>query len=143
MKKYFFLSLSFLFAQNLISQNTMTPELLWQLGRVGLNDVSPDGKTVVYSVRHYDIEGNSGSSDLYAISTNGSDNGNARQLTRMEGSEGDAQYRPDGSKIGFLHKGHLWEMNPDGSGAIQISNVMMNGYKYAPAGKQKSFSSLM
>ncbi len=132
MKKYTFLLLSFFIAHAIVSQNKMTPELLWQLGRVGLNDVSPDGKTVVYSVRHYDIEANSGSSDLYAISTDGSDNGKARQLTSMEGSEGDAQFRPDGSKIGFLHKGNLWEMNPDGSDVQKISNVAMNGFKYSP-----------
>ena len=85
MKKYLFLLLTFLFSQHLISQNTMTPELLWQLGRVGLNTVSPDGKTVIYSIRHYDLENNSGSSDLYAINSDGSDNRKARQLTNMEG----------------------------------------------------------
>ena len=104
MKKYFFLFLTFLFAQSLISQNTMTPELLWQLGRIGLNAVSPDGKTVVYSVRHYDIEGNSGSSDLYSIRTDGSDRGNAKQLTNMEGNEGDASFIPGSNKIAFCAK---------------------------------------
>ncbi len=117
----------------------MTPELLWQLGRVGLNDVSPDGKTVVYSVRYYDVEGNTGSSDLYAISTDGSDTGNAVRLTSMEGSEGDAQFRPDGNKIGFLHKGNLWEMKPDGSEARQVSNIIMNGFHYSPDGKKILF----
>lgn len=139
MKKYIIFFLTFLFFQNLFSQNKMTPELLWELGRVGLSDISPDGKTVVYSVRYYDIEGNNSSSDLYAISTDGSDNGNARQLTNMPGSEGDAQYTPDGSKIGFLHKGNLWEMSPDGSNAQQASNLVMNGFQYAPAGNRILF----
>jgi dipeptidyl aminopeptidase/acylaminoacyl peptidase len=139
MKKYIVLFISFLFFQNLFSQDKMTPELLWQLGRVGLSDISPDGKTVVYSVRYYDIENNNSSSDLYAISTDGSDNGNAKQLTNMPGSEGDALYTPDGSKIGFLHKGNLWEMNTDGSNAQQVSNLIMNGFKYAPAGNRILF----
>lgn len=139
MKKYIVLLLSFLFFQNLFSQDKMTPELLWQLGRVGLSDISPDGKTVVYSVRYYDIENNNSSSDLFAINTDGSDKGNARQLTNMPGSEGDAQYTPDGSKIGFLHKGNLWEMNPNGSDAQQASNLIMNGFKYAPAGNRILF----
>ena len=139
MKKYSLLFLAFLFFQNLFSQKTMTPELLWQLGRVSLQDLSPDGKTVVYSVRHYDVEGNSGSSDLYAISSDGSDQGNARQLTQMEGSEGDAQFTPDGSKIGFLHQGNLWQMNPDGSQAKQVSNVSMNGFHFSPSGNKILF----
>lgn len=136
MKKYFFILFTICSLNSLFAQKTMTAELLWELGRVGLNDVSPDGKTVVYSVRHYDIQGNSGSSNLYAISTDGATKGKPVQLTNMEGSEGDAQYIPDGSRIGFLHKGRLWEMNTDGSKARQTSNVMMNGYKYAPAGNR-------
>ena len=139
MKKYIFFFFAFLISQNLISQIKMTPELLWQLGRVGLNGISPDGKTVVYSIRHYDIEANNGSSDLYAISTDGSDNGNPRQLTNMEGSESEAQYTPDGSRIGFLHKGNLWEMSPGGDAPLQISNVALNGYKYSPAGNKLLF----
>ncbi|MEZ4955662.1 MAG: S9 family peptidase [Saprospiraceae bacterium] len=139
MKKYVVFFLTFLFFQNLFSQDKMTPELLWQLGRVGLSDISPDGQTVVYSVRYYDIENNNSSSDLFAINTDGSDKGNARQLTNMPGSEGDAQYTPDGSKIGFLHKGNLWEMNPDGSNAQQASNLIMNGFQYAPAGNRILF----
>ena len=139
MKQYILLLLAFLSTHILISQNKMTPELLWQLGRVSLNDVSPDGNTVVYSVRHYDIGANSGSSDLYAISTDGSDNGNAHQLTNMEGSEGDAKYLPDGSKIAFLHKGYLWAMNPDGTDAKEVSRVKMNGFKFSHKGNKILF----
>jgi len=34
------------------AQNKLTPELLWKLGRVGDAVLSPDGKTVVYTVRN-------------------------------------------------------------------------------------------
>ncbi|HFA50368.1 MAG TPA: S9 family peptidase [Bacteroidetes bacterium] len=137
MKKHFFYLLTFLLSISLFSQKNLTPEALWQLGRVGLNDLSPDGKTAVYSVRHYDLEANSGSSDLFAVATDGS--GSPRQLTNLPGSEGDAQFRPDGKKIGFLHKGQLWEMNLDGSNATQVSNLKMNGYHYSPDGKKILF----
>ncbi len=135
MKKISILTLSLFLFQNIQAQNKMTPELLWQLGRVSLQAISPDGKTVVYGVRYYDIEGNSGSSDLFSISTDGSSAGKAKQLTSKEGSESDAQYRPDGRKIGFLYNSNLWEMNADGSDPEKVSDIVMNGFRYSPDGR--------
>ncbi len=130
-----FFSLPF-FAQTQ-APDRLTPEKLWDLGRVSLFDVSPDGKTAVYGVSYYDIEANKGNRDLYSISTEGG--GQPRQLTNLEGNENDAQYRPDGRKIGFLKGGKLWEMNPDGTDAKQISDIDMNGFIYAPDGSKILF----
>ena len=55
------------------SQNVMTPELLWQLGRVGGIGITDDGKSVVYSVRHYDAAENNSSSKTYIIPIDGGD----------------------------------------------------------------------
>ena len=104
------------------------------MGRNGLQCLSPDGQTVVYSVRYYDIESNTSSSNLYAVRTDGSDRAVARQLTSMEGSEGSAQYTPDGRKIGFLHKGNLYEIPAMGGIPIKVSDIKMNGFRYAPTG---------
>lgn len=47
-------------------------------------------------------------------------------------------WRPDGRKIGYLSSKsgemQLWEMNPDGTGAIQISEIKggITGFKYSP-----------
>jgi len=49
------------------AQNRMTPELLWQLGRVSGLNISPDGKQVVYSVSTPNISENKSSSKRYAI----------------------------------------------------------------------------
>ena len=49
------------------AQNKMTPELLWQLGRVGGLTISPDGKQVVYSVSTPSISENKSSSKRYTI----------------------------------------------------------------------------
>ncbi len=48
-------------------QNRMTPELLWKLGRLGETAVADDQSSVVYTVRHYDLAENSGSSTLRQI----------------------------------------------------------------------------
>lgn len=143
MKRNLLTLLSLLFFINLQAQekapDRLTPEKLWQFGRVSLFDVSPDGAMAVYGVSHYDLAANKGNSDLYAISTDGSANGLAIQLTRLDGNENDATYRPDGKKIGFLYKGKLWEMNPDGSNARQVSSQDMNGFHYSPDGKKILF----
>jgi dipeptidyl aminopeptidase/acylaminoacyl peptidase len=127
-----------LFAQT-IAPGRLTPEKLWQLGRVSLYDISPDGKTAVYGVTYYDIAANMGSRDLYAINTDGSDAGTPRQLTNFEGSESEAAYRPDGQKIGFLRSGKLWEVNPDGSDPQQVSEESMGGFRYSPDGSKILF----
>ena len=43
-------------AQNLTP--VLTPEKLWQLGRLGEIHVSPDGKTVAYTVTKYNLAEN-------------------------------------------------------------------------------------
>ncbi len=114
----------------------LTPEKLWDLGRLALYDVSPDGKTTLFGVTYYDIEVNKGNPDLYIIPTSG---GTAKKITAFEGSESGAQYRPDGKKIGFLRSGLLWEMNPDGTDQRQVSDEKMSGFKYSPDGKHLLF----
>ncbi len=121
------------------AQERLTPEKLWQLGRIAFYDVSPDGKTALYGITHFDIKENKSNRELYAIKVDGSDNGIPKQLTNIPGNENEAQYRKDGKKIGFLLRGNLWEMNPDGSEAKPISDISMNGFKYSPDGKKILF----
>ncbi|NDD19109.1 MAG: hypothetical protein EBZ30_01875, partial [Flavobacteriia bacterium] len=42
----------------------MTPQKLWELGRVSLDDVSENG-LVLYGITHYDTDANRGNRDLY------------------------------------------------------------------------------
>ncbi|RME12103.1 MAG: S9 family peptidase [Bacteroidetes bacterium] len=118
---------------------TYTPELLWSLGRVSLYDVSPNGTQVLYGVTNYHIGENRGYRDLYTIRTDGSNAGQAKQLTNTDGNEYEARFRPDGKKIGYLLSGKFWEMNPDGSGARQVSDLDMGGFLYSPDGKKLLF----
>jgi len=67
MKKSF---LAFLLLPIILLGQNMTPELLWDLGRVSLDAVSPDGKTAVYGVTRYNIEENKGLRTLYSIPAN-------------------------------------------------------------------------
>jgi len=115
--------------------NLMTPEALWAFGRVSDPQVSPDGNNVLYGVSYYSIEQNKGNRELYLV---GVDTKNVKQITRSPKSEFNAIWRPDGSKIGFLTSEsgsvQIWEMNPDGTGRRQISQIEggISGFKYSP-----------
>ncbi|HHM12674.1 MAG TPA: S9 family peptidase, partial [Planctomycetaceae bacterium] len=45
----------------------MTPELLWKLGRLGDTAISPDGRSIAFVVRYYDLAKNKGRSQLFLI----------------------------------------------------------------------------
>ena len=126
------------FSNSLHAQSEgLTPEKLWKLGRVSLDDISPDGKTAIYGITRYNLEENKGNRDLYQISVEG---GNVKKITAFERSESQARYRHDGQKIGFLSSEsgstQLWEMSPDGSDKKQITKVEggISGFIYSPTG---------
>ena len=117
------------------SQEILTPELLWKLGRVSDAQLSPDGKQILFGITYYDLKENKGNRDLYTISING---GNPFKVTDFKGSEFNGIWRPDGKKIGFLSAEggsvQIWEMNPDGSNKNKITNIEegINGFSYSP-----------
>ena len=49
------------------AQNVMTPQLLWQLGRVSAAGVTPDGQQVVYHVTVPDAMNNTSKTIAYAV----------------------------------------------------------------------------
>nr|MBS0038299.1 S9 family peptidase [Saprospiraceae bacterium] len=115
----------------IFGQNTLTPELLWKLERLSLQDMSPDGNWVVYGQARFEVSENKGQQDLFLLST---EDGSSKRITAFESYEGNAQFSPGGKKIGFLSNGYLWEMNLDGTDKKKISDFTMQGFKYAPSG---------
>jgi len=118
-----------------LESDVMTPEVLWSFGRLGGAQVSPDGKTVLYTVTYFNIKEDKSYRDIYTIPVEG---GEATNITNSAGNESNAVWRPDGKKIGFLSAAsgdnQLWEMNPDGSGAKQITKIDggISGFEYSP-----------
>ena len=47
----------------------MTPETLWEMGRIGNVALSPDGNQLIYAVTHYDKAANRGTTTLHRLST--------------------------------------------------------------------------
>lgn len=101
-------------------QERMNPDLLWKLGRVGLETVSPDGKQFIYGVTRYNLEENKGNRDLYLMDTDG---GTATQLTDMDGSEGSAHFLKGGKMIGFSHGGQFYLMDKNGENQRKVTDI--------------------
>jgi dipeptidyl aminopeptidase/acylaminoacyl peptidase len=58
---------------SVFAQNVMTPELLWQLGRVSAVGITTNHKSVIYRVTTFDIAENTSSGKYYSIPLEGGD----------------------------------------------------------------------
>lgn len=139
-KKYLSVLLLLLHIMPALAQTQrLTPELLWQIGRVALECTSADGKYVVYGVQRYHLAKNNSTRVLYLTETA---TGNTRPLTDSEKSSANAVFTPDGSRIGFLMEDKLYEISVSDVNATarQVSAEEMTGFKYAPDGQQILFT---
>jgi len=96
MKKFLFVTSFLITVCTSYSQNNMTPELLWKLGRVSGVGITKDKTGVVYAVSTPDIEQNKNNRMLYYISLKG---GNARAIADSEHLVANDRLSPDGNYI--------------------------------------------
>jgi len=104
----------------------LTPEYLWKLGRVGLEDISPDKSSVLYGVTRYDVELNKSSRDLYTQNI-GSEV--SELITTETGSEYNARFNKDGGKVYYLKGDKLFELTLSTKEARQVSEEQMTGFQ--------------
>ena len=140
--RIFFLLLSVsLMSTIAIAQNPkqlLTPELLWKVGRVSLDGVSPDGKFAVYGVQHFDVEKNKGARRLYLVDLQ---NFETKPITDpTAGSASDAAFHPSGQRIGFVRDGKLCEVALSGGPVHTVTDFDINGFRYSPDGKHLLFT---
>lgn len=95
MKNYIFLIFNMITMSTLAQQN-LTPETLWQLGRVTPLGISKDGKLLVYKVGTPSVEENKINSKYYTIPVQG---GNATLVEDYKSLLADKNISPDGKHI--------------------------------------------
>ncbi|UQD55379.1 S9 family peptidase [Flavobacterium sp. K5-23] len=95
MKKLLFTTLTMM-SLSAIGQNVMSPETLWELGRVAPLGISKDGKNIVYKVTIPSIEENKSNSKTYTIPVNG---GNPTEVAETKDLLKDKNISPDGKYI--------------------------------------------
>ncbi|GAF04580.1 S9 family peptidase [Saccharicrinis fermentans] len=121
----------------------LTPELIWQLGRVGNVSLSPDKEEVLYTVAYTNIKENKSYTDIYKITLK---SGKTTQLTNSAINETSVKFSPDGSKINFLSSEsgsvQLWEMDLNASHKKQVTNIKggITNYLYSPDMKHLAFT---
>ena len=120
---------------SLTTNDRMTPEALWAMGRIGGAAASPDGKTVVYQVGYYSVKQNKSHQMLYTQTADGKQQ---TVLTTSAKSETDPAWIEGGKRIAFLTDGQLWSMAPDGTDRRQLtkSDIDIEGFKFSPDGKK-------
>ena len=118
-----------------LKSDILSAEVLWMFGRVYDVQVSPDGKSLLYTVKKYNLAENKGNADLYTMSVDGKEK---EKISDTPLSEQQARWRPDGKKIAFLStesgSSQLWECDPDGTNRTQVSKIDggINGFAYSP-----------
>ena len=120
---------------SLTTNDRMTPEALWAMGRIGGAAASPDGKTVAYQVGYYSVKQNKSHQMLYTQTADGKQQ---TVLTTSARSETDPAWIEGGKRIAFLTDGQLWSMAPDGTDRRQLtkSDIDIEGFKFSPDGKK-------
>lgn len=117
-----------------LTNDLLTPELLWAFGRVSDPKVSPDQSTILFGVTWYDVQENKGNRELYTMKADGSAK---TKITNTAFSEYDAQWTSDG-KIVFMSAEkdgmQVWKMDADGGNRIQLTQIEggINGYAFSP-----------
>ncbi|MFA7361389.1 MAG: S9 family peptidase [Candidatus Kapaibacterium sp.] len=127
------------FDERKLTSDIMTPEVLWSFGRITEMSAAPDGKSIVYGVRYFNIQMNKGQTDFFKINTDGT---NKMRLTGSSDAKFGVKWRPDGKRIGYISNRsgimQAWEMKPDGSDLRQMSYISdgISEFKYSPDGKK-------
>ncbi len=109
----------------------LTPEVMLKMTRLSSSTLSPDGKTMLYTLNLQDVENNGSYTNIFAqdVATN-----EIKQLTFGKRSSTSPQWNKDGSRIYFKNGSQIWAMNADGSNKVQISDVEggIGGFIVAP-----------
>ena len=113
----------------------MTPEMMLSLARVGASSLSPDGKTIVYSVGFPNIKENKIRTELFSIASNGS---GRRQLTQGIAGLHGARWIQQGRRISYISsesgEPQVWTMASDGTDRKQVTRIEggLSDYLFSP-----------
>ena len=127
----------------LAQRQPFTFDAMMKLGRVGEPALSPEGKTVAFTVRYVDLEANRSRPQIYAVPLAG---GEPKAIT-SEGNNERPRWSPDSKRIAFLStrggNSQIWLIGPDGGNPKQVTSLSTEaaGVVFSPDGKNLLFTS--
>ena len=105
-----------------IAAARLTPEVMWKMGRIGEHALSPDGKTLLYTLTRYNMAENKG---VTVIVSRDLATGEEKELTDTSATSVSPVWSADGADIWFATNRsgdmQLWKMQADGSEGSQHS----------------------
>jgi len=138
------LGLALLTSIEAAEKRPITAHDLWAMKRLGAPALSPDGKTVVFTVQEWSIEKNKSTANLWLVDTAG---GKPRRLTTAQASDGAPAWSPDCKRIAFVSKrgedetAALYVIPVDGGEAEEILELPygVQSPQWLPDGKHVVF----
>ncbi|MDL2315282.1 S9 family peptidase [Bacteroidales bacterium OttesenSCG-928-C19] len=118
-----------------IKDGKFTPEVMWDLGKLGEYAVSPDNNLVAYTCTYYDVQENKGNAEIYVMNIDGTD---VKRITTTPENEFNLEWTPDSKKLLYLKNTktgpQMFEIGINGKGERQLSEVTggMEGFKISP-----------
>jgi dipeptidyl aminopeptidase/acylaminoacyl peptidase len=122
----------------------MTVEDLFRFRRVADPQISPDGKSVAYTLTTVDLPGNRTTTNIWLASTG---DGERRALTNSTKHDRHPRWSPDGSQILFESdrsgESQLWIISVHGGEARQLTTIASDASNgiWSPDGKSIAFVS--
>ncbi|MDQ2920361.1 MAG: S9 family peptidase [Acidobacteriota bacterium] len=117
-----------------------TIEELLKVRRVADPQVSPDGKSVAFTIGDVNFDGNRAVNQIYVVSIAG---GELKQLTSGDKSSSSPRWSPDGKKIAYVTGSQIWVMDDDGDDKKQVTTISTGagGPVWSPDGNWIAFAS--
>jgi len=118
---------------------------LVRVKRVSEPVLSPDGKTVVFTVRETDMDANRGRTDLWSLEITNK-NATPRRLTTHPDNDSSPQWSADGRHVYFLSSrggsSQVWRLQLAGGEAEAVTRLPLDvgSFKLAPNGAQLALS---
>jgi dipeptidyl aminopeptidase/acylaminoacyl peptidase len=120
------------------AKTPFTFDAMMKLARIDDPQLSPDGKTVAFTVQTVDLPNNTKPTQIYVVPVDG---GTPQRLTNDGNLNSRPRWTPDSKRIVFVSdrsKGsQIWSMKPDGSDAKAVTNLPTgaDGVTVSPDGK--------
>ena len=132
----------FLGVAAVILARPMSVEDMWAMKRISDIQISPDGASLAFAIKIYDMEKNSGKTDIWLLSANG---GEPKQMTFHEKSSSSPRWKPDGSGLAFLSSRsgltQIYFLSIGGGEAHQLTNfpVDIESFIWSSDGSKLAF----